>query len=485
MLVRLIRSLIKKPLRPAMANSVDVSNTLVLAQRYRETNEPTQAVAVLEQALQFNPHDPRLNNDLGRLLLDGGEFERAQTLFRNALAQDPLLKEAHTNLGITHQERGEREAAIAHYRAALAIDPVYTFALCNLAVLYFDQGQVEEAQTCLAKVLAREPNNAEALYMQALFMLAQGDFRGGWAGYELRVRQLFPPPPSYPYPRWQGEDLNGRSVLISSEQGLGDQIMFASCIPDLINAGARCVLICKDKLNRLFAHSFPRAQITSRSNPELVKNFEPIDFVVPIASLGGHLRPNRDSFPAHDGYLQVSSQRIEAWRVRLDSLGDGLKVGIAWRGGTAVTRQDLRSIPLASWVPILRCGHTRFISLQHTDCAAELQALRMAEGLDITYWPDALHDYYETAALVSALDLVITVQTAVFHLAGALGKPVWGLISASPEWRYGLTGETIPWYPSARLIRQRGVRDWEPVLNEAAHRLTRLTQHAGIQGTFS
>jgi len=476
MLVRLIRSFIKKPQTTATPSSISVDNILAVAHQYQQRNDPARAVEVLEQALACHSQDARIKNNLGRLLLDGGHFGRAEVLFRDALAQNPVLKEAHTNLGIIHQERGERDAAIAHYKAALAIDPAYTFALCNLAILNFDQGRVDEAQAQLAQVLAREPDNADARYMQALFRLAQGDFQGGWPGYELRTRQLFPPPPSYPYPPWCGENLDGKILLISSEQGIGDQIMFASCIPDLVSAGARCVLICKSKLNRLFADSFPQVRVTSQSDPAVIRQFEPIDYVVPIASLGRYLRTSRVAFPAHKGYLKVQPARIAAWRARLDSLGPGIKVGIAWRGGVAVTRQDLRSIPLSLWAPLLRFNNAQFISLQHTDCAAEIDALHARENIDITHWPDAHSDYYETAALVSALDLVITVQTAVFHLAGALGKPVWGLISASPEWRYGLSGESIPWYPSARLIRQRTLLDWAPALDEAAKQLTRLAQ---------
>jgi hypothetical protein len=184
-----------------------------------------------------------------------------------------------------------------------------------------------------------------------------------------------------------------------------------------------------------------------------------------LGSLPGQFRRQAAAFPQHAGYLVAEPEKVAAWRDAFDALGPGPKIGISWRGGTGMTRRALRSIELEEWVPLLRCPGMHFVNLQYGDCADEIERITRSSGVSIKHWESALRDYDETAALVTALDLVISVQTAVVHLAGALGKPVWVLVPSVAEWRYGDQGERMPWYPSARLYRQSSLEVWDDVLN--------------------
>jgi len=251
----------------------------------------------------------------------------------------------------------------------------------------------------------------------------------------------------------------------------------------VVAAGAHAVIECSPKLEALFRRSFPQTTVYAtapdRALPPALQN-APIDMQIPIGSLPLHFRRTRAEFPRHSGYLQADPSRIAAWRDRLAALGPGLKIGISWQGGTQKSRQPVRSLPLAKWLPILKAGNAQFVDLQYMDFSAELAALRASTGVEVHSWEQVRADYEETAALVSALDLVISVCTAVIHLGGALGRPVWVMAPFSPEWRYGITGEDMPWYPSVRVHRQPAYGNWDVVVENVARSLHELSgQRAG------
>jgi hypothetical protein len=183
------------------------------------------------------------------------------------------------------------------------------------------------------------------------------------------------------------------------------------------------------------------------------------------------VRRDLASFPRHTGYLKPDEARVRKWKERLAQLPGHTKIAISWRGGRRISRRMMRSIPLEEWGPILRVPGIDFVSVQYSDCRDELARARSLHEVDIWHWQEAIDDYDETAALVAAVDLVISVQTAAVHLAGALGQTVWALIAATPEWRYLASGEAMPWYPSVRLIRQAEMDDWSAVLDRVARDL--------------
>jgi hypothetical protein len=253
--------------------------------------------------------------------------------------------------------------------------------------------------------------------------------------------------------------------------------MFASCYPELLSRVGRLVIDCAPKLEKLFRRSFPGATVfgsLQSSPPDWLRAPPPIDVQAAAGSVAALLRRSAASFPAHDGYLRADPQRVAYWRDRLAALGPGPKIGISWRGGTPRSRARLRSMRLADWGPILGLQGAAFVSLQyHADAGGEVAEANRDLGFGISHWTEALDDYDETAALVSALDVVVTVCTAVVHLSGALARPVRVLVPASPEWRYGVRGDRMPWYPTARLYRQADANDWPGVIARVAEDLSR------------
>jgi tetratricopeptide (TPR) repeat protein len=439
--------------------------------------DSTAAVASLREAVRIDPDQHEARIGLGRALLGAGQYEAAHEALEPALGLKPPSVDALIFYGLACHELGEFSKAIEHLERAIKLerDPVDT--LCNIANAHRDAGDFDRAAERYERALALDPNCMHARNDYSHALLARGLFERGWALYEARWeaynrkdREL------YPQPLWNGEALAGKRLLVWGEQGIGDQMMFASLLPELLPQPASCTVLVDAKLVPLFERSFPAARIAARrseAHAALVK--EPFDYQVPIASLGRHFRRSYADFPQHAGYLRADPAKVEAWKQRLAALGPGRKVAISWRGGFVGTRRHLRSIDLESWLPILKTPGVEFISLQYTDCAQELEALREKHGVVVHHWQEAIDDYDETAALVCAVDRVVSVCTALIHLAGAMGRPAWILVPAVPEWRYMREGERMPWYPAARLFRQDRIGEWQPV----------ITRLAGALGEFS
>jgi hypothetical protein len=337
---------------------------------------------------------------------------------------------------------------------------------------------VDEGEQGLARALVQQPQMAEAHFALGCQLLAAGRFSDGWREYEWRSLaddwERRNDEASLPW--WQGESLAGRCLLVRAEQGLGDQIMFASCLPEVLARGGRCVVECDPRLETLFRRSFPRAAVCAQAPGRGAgwKGSAEPELQVNLGSLPRLLGRCEGNFPEHNGYLLPDPARVEAWRDRLAGLGAGAKVGVSWRGGTWNTRRLGRSLALEHLAPVLGIERIRFVSLQYGDCEADLDQLERAHGIRLPHWKGAIDDYEETAALVAALDLVVSVQTAVAHLGGALGKPVWVMVSALPEWRYLRSGVAMPWYPAMKLFRQPSLGDWGPVIERITAEIARL-----------
>jgi hypothetical protein len=236
---------------------------------------------------------------------------------------------------------------------------------------------------------------------------------------------------------------------------------------EVIARSGQVVIECSPRLHSLFERSFPRAIVCAGlqgvSTPEWVGRTPSIDCHLSSGSLPRHFRRRETDFPAHGGYLAADPERVRHWQGRVATLGEGLKVGLSWRGGMPSTRRTLRSLDLPLFDALLRIPGTRFVDLQYGDTVAERAALA-SRGIELASWPDAITDLDETAALISSLDLVITVCTTVVHLTGALGKPAWVLVPSVPEWRYQAEGSGMPWYPTVQLFRQGAGEGWGAVI---------------------
>jgi len=444
-------------------------------------DNPDQAVQCCRRALEEAPQHPGALYNLGTAFNRMNDFDAALPALREAVRLQPDFLPARANLGQALRGVGDLEAARRELEAVLERDPSHANALFNLANVCHEAGDYARSDELFARALERAPGFAQIRHDYALALLSRGDYARGWDLYDARweshrvhSRQ------DYPQAAWHGEPLSGRRLLAWGEQGLGDEIMFAGILPELIAEASSCTVVCERRLAGLFARSFPGARVVARgSEAQAMAQKEAFDYQAPTGSLARYRRRQLEDFPAHAGYLHADPARTREWRRRLDALGGGLKVGISWRGGSPGTRERLRSTALEDWLPVFRVSGTQFVSLQYTDCSAELAALRDGHGVELRHWQEAIDDYEETAALVCALDLVVSVTTALVHLAGALGRPTLALVPAIPGWRYLRAGERMPWYPSMRLLRQARVGDWSGAMARAAAALLERMKSGG------
>ncbi len=447
----------------------------VLARVLEATGRDRDALAELFAALEFAPERQDLLIRLCTGLDRVGRHREMLPLAQRAIAENGESIETLCCLALAQYGVDDLEAAVATARKALRLrsDKSAPYAVLGNALL--ELGQPEEALAAHRRALKLEPDSVTARYNISLIHLMRWRFREGWEDFEQRLNiNRFKAWRSCE-PRWNGRALQGRTILIMREQGLGDEIMYASCYPDLLRQSAQCHIECDPRLERLFARSFPGARfhpLPDLNTRERTDPGVPVDVYSYAGSLPRHFRNGLQEFPAHSGYLKSDPQRVEHWRQRLAALGPGLKIGISWRGGVAVTRRGRRSLDLTQLLPVLSVPGVHWINLQYGDRGAEIAEFASAQKIAITDWPEAIDgDYDETAALVSALDLVISVCTSIIHLTGALGRPVWVLTPRIPEWRYGLERDTMPWYPAVRLFRQPERGEWQPVITEIRGRL--------------
>ncbi len=430
------------------------------------------AIDAFVLATHFRPGFAQAYYNLGAAELRAGNIGEARRCFERAVDLEADYAAAYNALGhVLVHHTGDFEAGAGHIRTALSLRPDDPDTLCNYSAVLAQEGRSEEAIAVCDRLLEPYPAMHEARLNRGLAQLRRGQFHTGWIDYEARKSAAGNyRPRRLTLPEWQGESVQGRKLLIYAEQGLGDQIMFASCIPDLLRQGANCQIECAPQLAALFARSFAPAQVIAQADDAALMrlaNSAGAESQAALGSLPLYLRRRAEDFAPGAAYLRADTARNRYWKERLDELGPGLKVGISWAGGAASTRGASRSTQLSHWKPVLNESRCRFVSLQYGDAATQIND----SPARITHWPEALVDYDETAALVAALDLVITVQTALVHLAGALGRPAWVLLRTASEWRYGEAGESMPWYSSVRLVRQLKADDWQSVFERVGRDL--------------
>ena len=467
MLRAVLKGLVARPFK-RLRKSPDVQALRLRARAAQARRDFAGAEADYRAALALKPDDPETAVEAAKLMYELNRFEEALDLAAAAARVCPDAAAARHWQGLMLRELGRYEESEAVLGAAHAAHPASADISCALALVLADAGRRGEAETLLREVLAREPGHSIARWQLAVLLLSLGRFREGWASYEIRLLRsdVYVRPRALPI--WDGTAPPEGPLLVLAEQALGDELLFASCFPDLLDRVGAVIIECDPRLGELFARSFPRARIFAQRNPRAAAVTLPPGPVpaaqIAAGSLPALFRADAHDFPQHCGYLVADPVRVSRWQDRLSALGSGAKIGLSWRGGTAKTRRALRSVPIPALRPLLRRDDVHFVSLQYGHVDEELSVFAEL-GDRVQHWPEALNDYEETAALVVALDLVITVQTAVAHLAGALGRPVWVMVPASPEWRYLASGSSLPWYPTARLFRQRRVADWYEVIS--------------------
>lgn len=451
----------------------------------RRRGEKKAALASVRAAIAGGERSADAYNLEGALLLEAEDVAGAVAAFERAVERAPDDPDAHNNLGyVLFRDRAQYDRGASHIERAIELAPDNPGYLCNYTMVLAHRGEPGRAIELCDRLLERHPEMDEARLNRALALLKIGRFAEGWKDYEARksVRCNYVPR-SFPWPEWRGEPLAGKTIAIYGEQGLGDEIMFASCFADMLGRAGHCIVECEPRLETLFRRSFPAATIVcgaqSRKPPAWLPQVGQVDVQVAAGSLPLYLRGAPESFPQHAGYLVPDPDRSRRWRGRLDALGPGTKIGVSWRGGLQSTRRDLRSMDLATMAALFDAGHAHFVDLQYGDTGEERAQLESLRGAVLHSWPGTASDLEELAALVSELDLVVSVCTAVMHFAGALGKEVWVLVPTVPEWRYQQEGDRIPWYPTARMIRQRPGESWASVMERVSGQLERRLSGRG------
>ena len=414
-----------------------------------------EAEANLREACKLKSGFPEALNNLGDLLRVRGRPEEAEVCCREALRLKPDYVSAQLNLGNALRESGRFHQAESCYRVALDCNPTWPEALSNLGSLLFDLGRPDEAIDSFRAAVSQKPDYPDAHSNLAITLLLAGQFDEGWREYEWRWKQDKNGPHlrGFSQPLWDGGDIGDRVLLLHAEQGLGDTLQFCRFVP-AIAAGRRVVLEVQRPLMPLLAELPGIARIVAHGDP-----LPPFDLHCPLLSLPRVLGTTLETIPREASYLRADPQRAAAWRQRVEQL-DGLRVGLVWAGNQAMGADRRRSIPLERFSELADLPGVSFVSLQKGPAAGQSPP----PGLSLHDWTDDLHDFGETAALVEALDLVISVDTAVVHLAGALGRPVWLLNRFDRCWRWLLNRDDSPWYPTLRQFRQPQPGDWCDVL---------------------
>ena len=453
----------------ALAFAPDCVDALLgLARLAREAGGEERVLRYLQSAVRVAPHSAEPYFELGRAYRHFGNAEAALANYGRALELDPDHFASCVNAGMIYlAQLGDAGSARRLFEHAAALQPESVAAQANLGLALQEQGEFELALAHYNRLIEVRPDEVEYRWNRSLALLSRGDFANGWSDYELRqVRTGRAAAPRFPLPEWDGTALAERHILIYAEQGLGDEVMFASCVPDVLRQARGVVIECDARLAPLFQRSFPAARVHGAprdGNRDWLREFPELSVQVACGSLPRFLRRSAADFPHHRGYLVADRSRVADWKSRLAGSSGALNVGLSWHGGTRRTRAELRSLTFAQCLPWLSARDCRFVCLQRGDCTAEVAAATQA-GARLDWWPEALQDTDQLAALIAALDMVVSVPSTNVHLAGALGQRCWVLLSHAPEWRYAWQGDTMPWYPSVRKFRQTQPGDWLPVV---------------------
>jgi tetratricopeptide (TPR) repeat protein len=481
--------------RQALANNpnhVDAQNNLGAA--LKDLGNPGEAILAYRQTLRLNPNYADAHNNLGVVLRETAQVSEAIDCFHRALALNPRHVYALNNLGVAYQDQGRLDDAIACHRQAVAINPHYAEALNSLGYALYAQGHAQEAMQCYRQALHLDPSNPEAhnnlgialfeqgrfaeaeesygqamrcnpdhkiaLWNRSVLRLLQGDLPGGWPDYEHRFARPGLVPRSFTQPRWDGAPLLGKTILVHAEQGLGDALQFTRYLPMVHRRGGKVIFECHPPLFNLIKGMADVDQVIRIGDP-----FPDFDVQISLLSLPGLFGTTLATIPADVPYLHPKPELVERWRRELAAVAGGAgskKVGIVWQGNPKNPKDRYRSLPLKLFEPMAKVQGVKLVSLQVGAGTEQLAGnafpiIDLGRGFD----PDSLDDL---AAAIASLDLVVTVESGVAHLAGALGAPTWTLLPFVPDWRWLLERSDCPWYPTMRLYRQRQPGEWPDVL---------------------
>ncbi len=456
-----------------MANPPDL---LAQALAHHQEGRLAEAEALYRKLLDRQPNHPDALHLLGVAALGAGRHAEAVDWISRAIRVQGNSAAVHNNLGEAYRAMGNHELAIAAYQQALRLRPDFAAAHNNLGTIFQSEQRTKEAIACFDRAIAARPEYANAHYNRARAWLSEGNFLDGWREYEWRWRREEFRRLPLPQPEWDGSPLAGRRLLIRAEQGLGDTLQFIRYLPLLQSQGHSAMAEVQPELVPLLAQS-GIGPLVARGAP-----LPQFDVHASLLSLPRLLGTTLETIPAGDAYLSVDEELVRTWRANLERIA-GLRVGICWQGSPQYVHDNVRSIALARFAPLARVPGVRLVCLQKGFGLEQLASL--ADPFEIVdLRPDYDHQdgaFLNAAATICNLDLVITSDTAMAHLAGALGARVWVLLSTSADWRWLQQREDCPWYPTMRLFRQTERGDWPGLFERVAEALSGEAAEAAKQ----
>ena len=441
----------------------------------QELDNLDQAIDNYTQAVLLKPDYAEALYNTGVAFQTLEKFQDSIDSYNRAIKLQPNYPQAFNNRGYALQELGNLDQAIDSYNQAILLKPDYFEAYYNQGSALEDLRKIDEAINSYTKAIQTKKNDVEARWNLSLLLIMTGDLKNGWQEYEFgkltdkKDRRLV----QTPYPLWKGENLSEKEILITAEQGIGDEIMFSSCIPDIIKQNPKRIVVEGDsRISTLLENSFKSIQTIKRKNrsqTEWGEDIDSIDYQVSIGSLPKFFRQDIDLFPQKKSFLLPNKALEKKWKNRYALLGDGLKIGLSWKGGN---NDQQRSIKLQDWIEIFKFK-AHFVNLQYGDCAQEIEQLKIEKGVHIHSWDDAnpLTDLDNFSAQISALDFVISVDNSTVHFAGAVGTTVWVLLPFLSNYRWMQCRNDSPWYPTMKLFRQARRNNWDNVFHDIKNEL--------------
>ncbi len=420
------------------------------------------AAELYRRALALAPENHEIYSDLGSVLTELGKFDAALEALRRALKLNHRAAKTIANLGRLFERKCDLISAADAYRDAIKLDPKLLPAYVDLGFVLYGLGELAEAADCLDRLLKLDPDSAEAKANLGLIHLLQGQLSIGWAEYESRWKVEVGDHRRFVQRQWKGEPLKGERILLHAEQGLGDTLQFVRYVPLVAAQGGEVVLEVQPALHGLLAgkDGLPQVIIRGDALPEF-------SWQCPLLSLPLAFSTELETIPANVPYISPDPARVEEWRQRLGR--NTRRIGLVWTGNPSHPRNRLRSIPLEQLIPLIKVPGTTFYALQFGPGAEEMKQL--PPDVLLINLGEELKDFVNVAAIVANLDMVISIDSAVAHLAGAMGKPVWILLNKGCDWRWFLEREDSPWYPTARLFRQVTPGGWPEVVNRIEREL--------------
>ena len=432
-----------------------------LGNALKNSGRLAEAVAAYHNAIRLKPDFAEAHSNLGNVLKDLGQIDNAIAAYHHAIRLRPDFAEAHSNLGNALQDLGRLNEAVAAYHQAIRLKPDYAEAHSNLGNALKNLGRLDDAIAAHNIAIGHQPDYTQGHFNLGIGLLLSGDISNGWAEYEWRWRRQEKAAAlrDFSKPQWQGEEVNGRTILLHAEQGLGDTIQFCRYAALVAARGGRVLLQAPRSLLTLLSGLKGVERLIAAGDP-----IPAFDFHCPLMSLPHIFATRLATIPAPLAYIPVEEARRRNWRQRLFPAA-GRRVGLAWAGNPQHGNDRNRSLPFATLAPLWNIAGIRWYSLQLGERRTDLAAAPLGVIEDLS---PSLDDFAETAAAISELDLVLTVDTSVAHLAGAIGRPTWVMLPFVPDWRWLMGRQDSPWYPSVRLFRQVRRGAWESVIHDIA-----------------